>query len=387
LTCSSNLFAPSRGIVVFTEQSPVLKNNAQHLGYKSNLWVEDSDRFWTQKLTSLKKSDPPQRATEIAVSRIYEYYNLDCIAPESIADLHASSDTASSSDSAPASSSSASTKNGDAAATADPTQHSSFTTKAPFGKAVAEEFENCARQRGYTSHMWVTAGLVRSRNIALLPGAKIASVQFPGKGRFYNAEQFEHPARLEATPISAYKRLPYGGAALEALRGDMAARGWRSGLYFTLGQLELFDLTGRLADGAEPVEVTGEFGQPFNPTLPKHRLFNVDEVRNGEDLLDELNRFPVEEDTFLISGNPVADAGLLAGLARVRPRYSTRYWVTQRDVEARGYALKPDAVGVSRTGSEEETARRREMTLLFYNVEQLENRDEGFLLAGTRAVL
>lgn len=351
----------------------MLANNVKHLGFKSNVWVEDADRWWWGKITTLKTpltssssggsaSSQHQRATEIAVTRIHEYYNMDCVSPESREELMRG--------------------------LPDPKGiHHSFSSKAPFAKMIHEEFESCARQRCYASHYWLSPGTIEKRLVKLLPGARIASVQFPGKGRFFNAEQFEHPSRIETTPVSAYKRLPYGGATLDALRNDMIARGWKTGLYFSLGQLELFDLTGRLQDGAEPVEVTGEFGQQFNPTLTKHRLYNMDEVEKGDDLLDELNRFPVEEDTFLISGNPVVDEKLLAGLQRVRARYSTRYWLTKKDCEGRGYKLKPDAVGVSRTGDEEEPTRRREMTLIFYNVHQLENPDEGFALAGTRAVL
>lgn len=345
---------------MFTQQSPVLQNNAKHLGFKSNIFVEDADRFWWNKLTTLK---PNQRATEISLSRIHEYYNLDVVAPEVRAELERE--------------------------LPDPRgQHCSLSSKAPFAKMISEEFESCARQRGYTSTYWLSVATVRNRSVKLLPSARLASVQFPGKGRFFNAEQFEHPRRIETTPISAYKRMPYTGPTLDALRADVEARSWPTGLYFTLGQLELFDLTGSLKEGAEPVEVTGEFGAPFNPTLSKHRLYNIEEVLNGDDLLDELNRFPVEEDTFLISGQPVTDARLQEGLAKVRDTYTqSRYWVTKKDVEGRGYALKPDAVGISRTGDEEEPTRRREMTLIFYNVHQLENPDVGFEIAGTRAVL
>ena len=351
----ARLSAASRAHVVFTPQSDVLINNAKHLGLASPVWVEAEDKYWTDRLTPLRAGQVP---TELPVARMHDFYNLECVADwqKIAAELPDA--------------------NG---------QHSSVLTKRPYSRAVAAEFERVARGRGYTSQYWVAAKNVRINKTRLVRGARPANIRIVSRARLFNADQFEQPDLISQTPVSAYKGTPFGGAVGDTLRAHAVAQKYPTGLYLTPTHLDLFGLADKLVDGATPVtvEFKGPGGGSGAAAAFAHSFYSVDDVEDAGRLLEQLQRFPVEVDTFLISGQPVTEPAL-AELMRGAKRKS-KYWVSRRDLDVRKFALKPAAVGVeSRAGGAKEG---QASATVFYNAAQLTDPQLAYTLVGTKTVI
>jgi hypothetical protein len=340
-------------IFVFTQSSPVLANNAKHLGYKSNVWVEDDDSWWWSKVTELKSKD--ERPTEVGVHRLIEYYNLDALTNKAdlLKDLPPSEKTATAG------------------------MHTSFRTKATFGGSVGEDFEASAQLHGYQSKFWISAQEVRREKHPLARNTKPTSVVFTTPAKLYCADQFRDVAKIAQCPVSGMKRKPYAGDFKEALEKDIAANKYATGLYFTLSQLEHFGLAADLRPDAMPVQLH------LTPMRGETLLYDVSSVEGGDKLVDELQRFPVEEHTFLISGRPIRDEQTLAEMKKARN--ASKYWISGRDLSTRGYKIKEGAKGVAFQGGSKQPA--NQLTVLLYNVAQLTNPDLGFEKAGTKGQL
>lgn len=338
-------------VFVFTQQNAVLANNAKHLGFKSNVWVEEEDAWWWQKATQLK---PDQRATETKVQRFIEYYNLDSLQNKAAleADLPTNEQSATGG------------------------YHTSFRTKTPFSGSLGKNFEKAAELHGYKSKFWISAQEVRKNKHPLVRGSKPTSVVFPTTGRLFNADQFVAPDAITKCPVSGMKRKPYGGDFRAALEKDIAANKYSTGLYFTLNQLEHFGLASDLRPNAMPVQLH------LTQLRGNLKFFSLDEVEGGERLLGELQRFPVEEHTFIISGRPVRDEKTLE-IMKKRKAGTSKYWISQTDLATRQYAVKEGAEGIPFQGGQAAS----QLTVLMYNADQLLKPEVAFTVAGTKGQL
>src|SRR3989338_1422949 len=244
---SASLSIAKRTVFVYTPQSEVLQNNAKYLKYTSPVWVEESDEHWWKKVTELKS--PDERPTEIVFPRLFEYYNLECLADPTKLEgydpatmMTASSPSSTSDDVASGNNSISSNtkasfyrKNRDVE-----DNHRSWRTKLPFRFAVNEEFEKEARQHNYTqSKYWITVSQVRKQKLQLQRSARPTGVLMDLSTRLLNADQFKNPEKIAKMPTSGYKRRTYGGSFSEYLSADIAANGYKTGLYFTISQLHL----------------------------------------------------------------------------------------------------------------------------------------------------
>jgi hypothetical protein len=332
----------ARNIAVFTEQSEVLANTAKHRGFNSNVWVEADDAWWTKALSPLKHGEVPVR--EVPIQRRIELYNVDQLVkrPQDLPKAAA---------------------------------HSSMRTSAPFGGRFQEELETKAKIHGFASKWWLSRAVMRKQELELRRGAAPVVVMITGRADLYNAEQFQEPSAIAATPFSGLSKKPYRAETADALRAFAAEKKFSSGLFFTLKQLEGLGLGDLVAPGAEPLALPVS----KNSMSGSLTLYNVESIVKGDALAQEMQRYPVDVDTYLISGRPVGE-GVKAQCAAAG--YASKYWVSGRDVEMRKLKVRPDAKSV-----EHAALRDREQPMVkYFNVHQLTDPTYAFRLAGARSL-
>jgi hypothetical protein len=155
-------------------------------------------------------------------------------------------------------------------------------------------------------------------------------------------------------------------------------------------------------------------------------LYNLADVSDAAGVLKSLNRYPVEVDTYLISGRPILHQETLEKMKQTRERilaaskkkslspiakqrkltkdneWMSFYWVSERDLVTRGFELneyaKPnnnnannsenfdDAVPFEVAGANKKFSQMNR-TVLMYNVDQLKHPEAGFVMAGSKGVL
>jgi hypothetical protein len=323
-----------RSIAVFTEQSDILMNNAKHRHFKSNVWFEVEDAWWTKNYATLKPKEAP---TQASIQRRIELYNADQLVkrPEEL-DQRAA--------------------------------HSSARTMAPYSQAFQEELERTAKMHGFASKWWMSEREITKRNANLRQGARPSVIIMRATAQLVNADQFDKPEALAAVPLSAATKKPYARELQELLSADVEKNKYPTGLYFTVKQLEALGLDGLVKPEAPFVA--------HNMTFRGFTVYNVDELADSENILKSLQRFPVTTDSYLLSGKPVG-ATLAPNLAAAGKK--SKYWVSERDVEARKWKVLPGCKGVSADAKEGKQ-------IMFYSVHQLSNPAEGFKKAGTKAL-
>jgi hypothetical protein len=323
--------AQVRNVAVFTETSAVLQNNAKACSYASNVWVEDSDKFWFDKVTKLTKGQKP---TEIVAPKRLEMYNADQLEkmPENLEVAKVPS----------------SAKSG-----------------SPYKGSMAQDLAQHAVLKGYTSNWWMSPGYMRMNKLRAKQNEqpRVSMMNVPVK--LYNAGQFENPAAIALHGFSGGSKKPYSGDMAMALQADATANGHKTALYFSLKQIQAFDLALKPdAKGFTLPEMVGE----------RTMLHSVDSVQNGAKLLAELNRFDVSEPTHLLSGKPLG-AAYLEGAEKVGGSLKSKYWVSRIEVENRGYKLVGAATRVS-------IHLPTKFTTEVFNVSQLTNQAAAYKIAG-----
>jgi hypothetical protein len=331
---ASAALAQRRNIAVFTEQSEVLANNAKHRGFKSNVWVEVEDAWWTKRIAALKAGEAPTKAP---IQRRIELYNVDQLVKRPD-DLESRA------------------------------MHSSMRTMAPYSQAFQEELEGKAKVHGFGSKWWLSEREVVKRNLSLRHDARPSVIMMRAIANLVNADQFDKPAELSRIALSAATKKPYSSAMQATLAADIAKNNYPTGLYFSTKQLEAFDMTDLIKPETQPVI--------HELTRPSLSLYNIDDIVKGDALLKELQRFPVEVDSYVFSGKPVG--GKMQEKVAAAGK-TGKYWVSSRDVES--HKLK-----VVRGSKPIAFSEKAPIPVKMYSVHQLTNPAEGFKKAGTRAL-
>ena len=343
------LFLAQRRGLVYSEQHPVLLNNAAARGFASNLWVElKEDRWWS----GVAKLRDGERPTEVPGDVMLQLHNAAQLAsPLQLP---------------------------------EPAAHSSLKTRKPYApffqglieRAVADD----TRGRSLTSKWWLPH---KDRGYGRTNNEKPIGITFRKPLRLCNADQFDDPAALVATPISGGTKVPYQGDVRARLRTQLRAVGCTSGLVFTRLQLERLGLAAR-TDAAElhvPIGVSG-----YVPPA----LYNVADVDGGAALLEDLQRYPVDVPTDVLSGRPIraAYSEALEEWKRARDEDGSgahgNYWVSETWLRRRGLTPTSAAVPLKVTAP---SAPATSMQVTAYCVEHLQDPAEAFKKAGTDAAV
>jgi hypothetical protein len=293
----------TRGICLHSVSAPVLAHNAKHRGFKSTIWVEDTDEYWFSKLNAtVRQGEAPTECP--APSRI-ELYNFDQLlkAPE--------------------------------VPTTDRFGNYSFKTKKRYSGKFDETLTQFAQQNKYDSKWWLSAAEVRKQNLRV-KGYEQPCVQILNRtGKFYNADQFAKPDLIQLQPFSGATGRAYDTSVSSRLRQHAESIGASSCVYFTTNQLEKMQL--HPVSGASPAEV--ESSSNIDLTL-----FALEDLEHPEQFMQILQRYPVTEPTNIITGQPLGES-YKAEAAKAVNKYN--YWVSKHDATARGFNLKANAKGIA----------------------------------------
>lgn len=327
-----------RRIAVYTEQNAILQNNATALKFASNLWVEGEDKYWTDKLTPLK---PEQKPVSVFITRTFSLFNIDQL--QNVASALRDQ--------------------------ANVAQHTSVKAMVPYKDKTAKMLDTHATMNGYNSKLWVTPAEAAKRGWLVKPGKqRPVSLAFNGEAKLFNAEQFVKPELINEQTFSGATKKPFGKDMHETLKAYAAKHHFKSGLFFSQRQVDDYGLAIK-PDASGVVLPTGGGNNTNQATL-----YNVTQLVNYKQLLDTLQRFPVAEPTFLISGRPLFPEFRSAVDAANRT-YESNYWVTDREVLSRSWELVADAAKVHPPS--------KVYTFKMYNVFELHKPELGFKMAGT----
>jgi hypothetical protein len=312
--------AGCRTLMQLSGCSPILKNNAEARGFSSPVWVEDGDEWWFKKVTSLRDGEMP---TECKGPSRIELYNVDQLTgkPE--------------------------------LPKKEVFGNHSLKTEKRYSGGFNDALEKFAALNKLDSKWWLSPAEVRKRGLRVQPGAR-PSVQIIERSmKMYNADQFADPAAIGMRAYSGATGRAYEDGIGSHMRGHAKANGFESVVYFTEKQLAS---AGMAADiGVNPLAV------PLTTRGSSFKLFPVEAVDHPDEFLKKLQRFPVTEPTYVISGMPLEAS--LAGKAKIAS-VKSNYWVSENEVKARGFKIRPDAASISPESD-------NQMTFNAFNIEQL----------------
>lgn len=327
LTSSAAPAAFARTVVVYSEQDPVLANNQKARHFKSNMWVEEADAWWTSKLTGLK---PAEKPTVTTIDRRLELLNGDQF------------------------------QNVPATMKAAVTQHSSGKTGKAYGTKMSQQLEEHAQKERFVSKWWISPQEARKRGWQLKDRQRPVTMMMRVESKVFNAEQFAEPVKLTEVCFSGGSKKPFGEELAQKLRKHMHEHKFHSGLYFSQKQLDAMGLaTTSTAQGCPVSSGTAL------------KLFNAADLIGAEGIMEQLQRYPTAEPAYLLSGRLLGAEWKAEAL---KMKAATNYWISKREMDREKYQIKADAKAIVYPGSYE---------VLMYNVEQLHNKAEGFRLAGT----
>lgn len=325
--------------VVFTEQSPVLRQAATALGLKSNVWVED----WfvrtskTYNVTDMDASGKQIAPTKISIWKYFELFNQS--------QLHSNQDI-----------------------DFNPPVHTSLSTRKPYGKGISFEMDDLTAKNSYSSKLWVPTSKTMGSQPEFSPidNAKPHKFFITGNVAVYPLELLGGADKDELllTPISAASRRFYSRKSpqTESLKQVCVENGFESGLFFTDKQLQKANIAVR-PDATPFVASTDGSGS--------YVAFNIEQLESHENILASLGRYgSPAEPVYLFSGIEVKSLKMIDA----QSNFTEKYWVTQKDVQDNQWQLKEGATGVAMGSTT--------FDLSFFNVAQLENPAEGFARAG-----
>ena len=323
--------------VMYTEQHPVLANNAKARKFKSNLWVDvDEDAWWTNKLSAVKAGERP---TQVAGPRRLELFNMSQIEnpPTDLPSVDV------------------------------PT---SLRTGKSFSKLIAQDLkERTVAYPNLTSNYWLGRGEAKTRNLNVIQGQKPSILLITVPMKLLNADQFEEPAKIIQTPISGGSKKPYGSDITELVKEKL--KGQRP-LLFSLKQVQTLGLS--LKENAAGIQLP--FADNREMQLNDYKLYNVDDVKGAADLMDKLQRYPVNTHTYLLSGKEVGEK-FQAVIKALPPKASRScYWMSHIEVENHGLTLNQGAAAVTLP------SRAKTNDSAVYSVDELTDPSAGFAKAG-----
>jgi hypothetical protein len=152
--------------------------------------------------------------------------------------------------------------------------------------------------------------------------------------KMFNADQFTNPEAISSRSYSGATGRAYEETIGSFMRGHAKALDIDYAVYFTAKQIDKAGLSVEV--GSTPVKI------PLSNRIIM-KLYPVEAVDRPEEFLKKLQRFPVSEPTFVISGMPLgADLVPKAVAAKIK----SNYWVSENEVKARGFSLKPGAASI-----------------------------------------
>lgn len=336
-----------RKMVVFTDQSPVLRQAADSLKLSSNIWLEDwvvtrGTRNWN--LIVPDGINP----TKVSVWKYFEVYNSDQLL-DSVTKQPLKNEVN--------------------------LRHTSMATKKPYGKSISKDMEGVAVEHNYGSKWWVSAG----QTMGKLPKYEVRDPkERPHKFHIISQTNLFPLGKLKGTSVKLLEKLPISGSTRRYMMEDteqskelMACaeqRHFSSNLWFTEKQLELGRMN--IREGEVPIDIStsSSFAQQ------NFTVYNIEQLENWEHILSAMGRYGTpEEPVFFFSGIKVANDDILN--MQAERGFKQNYWVSGRDIEKNMWAFKDGEIerGVQ-MGSGLKNS--------YYNVVQLELPLEGFCKAG-----
>lgn len=268
--------------------------------------------------------------------------------------------------------------------------------------------------------------------------------------KLWNAEQFEQPEAILKTPILGYRRKPAGPDFAAGLIERMKQRNFSSPLFFSREQMDFYDLMSQLKQDEEPVSILPPPPNNHNNNAKtdayaiNQKYYNICDVENvgkyfeflkqqdivmnnkkktpqqtksnnnnNKNTTDKTGGFAVvRKDVvdfphFFMSARPISRYVMAEYMMEFATQngFTNHYWLTSADIEKisgsdKSIKLKEGAkcFDLDQIQSAKKAAlgerksyqfQRREfekVAVEFYNVEQLENPNVGFEIAGTRAM-
>lgn len=326
--------------VVFTEQSPVLRQAATALGLKSNVWVEDwfVQTSKTYNVTDVDSKGKKIAPTKVSIWKYFELFNKSQLTANVDIDL-------------------------------EPSVHTAYSTRKPYGKGISFEMDHICAVNSYNSKLWISTG----KTMGAAPdftiperNTKPHKFYITGNVALYPLELLGGADKDELlhTPISASSRRFYSKKSpqTQALEDFCAENGFQSGLFFTEKQLKNANIA--VKPDAVPLTSSSEGSSGYV-------AYNIEQLENHENILASLGRYgSPDTPVYLFSGLDVKSPTIIS----TQDAFTEKYWVTQKDVQDNQWQLKDGAKGVPMGTSSFE--------LHYFNVEQLENPTEGFARAG-----
>ena len=367
LSCCALPAVAARTIVLFSQGYPDLEAKQRAGGYKSNMWIEETDMWWVSRVTALR---PDQRAAPTRFERLVEFYNLDDVIDGAVLEAQLPSDAAGGS------------AGGD--------KHMSYSSRKPFGTAVASMLEKEAQARTLRSRWWITKPAARKQNILVIRNRRPARIYMPTSANFFNAEQFVDAARLARTPVSARTSLPYGREWESTLGADIAKNGFASGLYFTAAQLASHGLNDAIVEGAPSVKIAstaGARGREIDESI----YFNVDQAADPAAAIANFARDPTAraadgaQHMYLVSGRIVESTLRRDLFAAAAAKFASPYWLSGFEAKRYKIDMRPgeEPLDVSTDKLKAHMESKSEIEL--FNVWSLINPDDGFRVCGKKS--
>jgi len=304
--------AAVRAICLLSESSPVLLNNASHRGFERNVWVEEEDAYWYKDVTQIKPAEVP---TSINKPSRVELYNLDQVLQKPVGNFDG-----------------------------DRHGHFSVKTNKRYSQAFSDQLDQFCVANKLDSKWWMSSAEVRKANLQLQRGARPFVSIFDKPGKFFNAEQFARPSEIQMRGFSGATGRAYSADISAVLRQHAESNGFPNCIYFTERQLAYFG--SNIPQGTQGVQLPGT----GRSDVTGNYLYPITAVEKQDTFMKLLQRYPVTVPTYIVSGKPLPKEILAKVESVPNP---TNYWVSRREVETRGHALIPKAIGVNTLSDEE----------------------------------
>lgn len=260
-------------------------------------------------------------------------------------------------------------------------QHTSFSSRKPYGKTMQEELEARASTQAYDSKYWITPQAVRKHQYKLAPKAKSALILQINAHAVYNVAQFQQPEAVYSTPISGGTSRVLASTNLGAdVSAHRQLNSFETAVYFTENHLKALNLV-PLPD-AVPLRVKLDEGTTRLRPKSTAEVYNIAQALNYKTLQATL---PQTDTHHIYNGARffrVSSPSLLAKFVEAEAKFpGSKIWVFATDVAKTKMELAPqtesiDVSGViqQKEGGATPANLQSSNDLLLFNVDQLLDR-------------
>ena len=295
-----------------TAQASSLQVVKDERGYKSDLWISESDDGWW----ALKENTvtDPSRSVQAILPKRLELLNgsqLKALLPD-----------------------------------AEPATHSSYGTKKPYRSTMARELEQRAIIHEYSSKWWLTPNAARKENFELQPRARPHVILNRVPVTVLNIDELSNPAAILNVMMSGDSGRPIFGAEMaNPLRAAVLEHKFALPIFFTEGFVNDTLGPAALKPGASPITTSSGDMSTF---------YNLEDFENRTALASTIPAdytADPENPRYLTTGTALSQAHVKSAL--LNAGYSESLWMSQKDLGFKAtqdpakWALKPGAVGVS----------------------------------------